>query len=295
MDFEDDNISEWTVRTLVHARCSPELEELYVRLNNILGDCNNTAHLDELDALLNELTSQNIDPTQVVISVDEIMRMATERGLNWIGVELDPEVPIEMLIEAADVLLLFDPTDTPSIVLEMMDAAEDVDDAFCKLMAQFGTYEEDDWFTQILQIGDHFTANVRKVAADALQGDEAASEIDTSVDSDLLKRLSRLVKANKESLGAELGTSNLGLGMSLESLYGLHVGRLLDLTTEQQVDQLYSLAAISSESFESAAPAVASCLDDLCYDTDVRRKAEQIRAKTHSVYAPIFGDRNAQV
>lgn len=287
---EEDDISQWTVRTIARDRCSPELEELYVRLNKTLNDCNQTAHLDELDVLLAEMGSQNIDPTEIVTSLDEIMRMAVDRSLNQVGVELIPDISLEMLSEVADTLLLFDPTDLPGLVIDILDSAEDADDAFCKVMDQFGTYEYDEWTPQILQISEHFTSNVRKVCADAVTSDDVGME-DSSAD--LLKRLSRLVKANGESLGADLGSKNLGLGMSLENLYGLHVGRLLDLPEEQQVDQLYSLAAISSESFESANTAVAECLDDLCYDMDSRRKAEQIRMKVSEVYKPIFGVDNA--
>lgn len=291
IDTEGNDVSEWTLRTLVRDRCSPELEELYVRLNKTFSDCNFQAHLDELDALMNELGSQNIGPEHVVPSVDEIMRVAGERALNQCGVELVEDIPLEMFCEAADVILNFDPTDTPGIMVDILDSAEDADDAFCKVMEQLGTYEYEDWLPQLLAISDNFTKTVRKVASDAVTTEDV-----TTADGapDLLKRLSRLVKANGESLGAELGSMNLGLGMSLESLYGLHVGRLLDVPPEKQVDQLFSLAAISNESFESAITSISECLDDLCCeDVDSRRKVEQIRIRMADQYKPIFGGDDA--
>jgi len=289
-DFEDDDIIQWTIRTLVRDRCSPELEELYVRLNQTLSACHWKAHLDELDALLGELGSHNIGPEQVTVSVDEILRLSTERALNNCGVELNPDIPLEMLAEAADIILNFDPTDTPGVLVDLLDSAEDVDDAFCKIVDQLGTFDYEEWIPQLVQISDGFTKTVRKVCADAVTTDDVTSEDGSP---DLLKRLSRLVKANGDSLGATLGSQNLGLGSSLESLYGVHVGRLLDKPVETQVDQLFSLAAISSESFESAQVAIGECLDDLCFEIDVRRQAEQLRPRYAEKYKSIFGEGDA--
>ena len=81
-----------------------------------------------------------------------------------------------------------------------------------------------------------------------------------------------------------------GIGASLESLYGLYVGKLIDQSLEQSVDDLYSMAVLSCESLGSAQAGVATWLDDLCTDADERRRAEQISLRLSREYASIFGE-----
>jgi hypothetical protein len=284
----DDFVTELTVRTIVRDRCSPELEEIYVNLNNSLIQSNTTSHLEEMDLIFAMLNDQSMDLTEVVQSLDEVLRIAAERSLNICGVELDPDIPIAMLAEVYDIIVNFDPTDTPTILVNLLDAAEDVDEAFAKLVAQLGTYSEDILMDNILEISPYFTRNVRKVCSEAVIANDV-TEITGTSDGELLKRLSRLVKNDKETIGAQMGINNEGLGVSLESLYGVAVGRLIDLPMDDAINQLYSLAVISNESFESATRSISTCLDDLFYEMDDRRKAEQVRLKLSTVYQPIFG------
>lgn len=288
----NDNAVEWTIRTLCRGHCAFELEEWYVRLNSALMQANQKAHFDELDLIFAQHNDQNIDVLEIVPAVDECLRMSAERALNICGVELNPDIDIEKLIEAVEIIVNFDPTDTPTILVDMLDGAEDVDDAFAKLMAQLGTYEEDDWHPEIVSISPHFTSNTRRVCKSAAESIEAP-EIDVDASQELLRRLSRLVHANKESLGAELGSANTGLGVSLESLYNINISRLIDAPVDKAVDDIFSLAVISNESFEQAMVSITAQLDDLYYDMDQRRQAEQQRIKLRDVYKPIFGGRNA--
>lgn len=288
----DDYVTELAVRTLARDRCSPELEEIYVSLNASLIKSNTTSHLDEMDLLFAMVNDQNIDVTEIVQSLDEVLRISAERSLNICGVELNPDIPIAMLAEIYDIIVNFDPTDLPTVLVDLLDSAEDVDDAFSKLAVQLGTYSQTDWLDQILEINPYFTRNTRKVCKDAVVANEV-DEITMTQDPELLKRLSRLVKTNKNSLGAELGSKDQGLGVSLESMYGLNVGRLIDEPIDDAVDHIFSLAVISNASFEDSKHSISACLDDLFYEMDDRRKAEQIKLKLFDVYQPIFGAGNA--
>ncbi|MNG10861.1 hypothetical protein D3C84_943570 [compost metagenome] len=98
-----------------------------------------------------------------------------------------------------------------------------------------------------------------------------------------------------DSLGVELARDNVGVGASLESLYGCHVERLIDLSTEQAVVELFSLAAISCESYDKLDVSISAALDDLCYEMDDRRKAEQVRLNMMKSYRPVFGIENEKI
>ncbi|MNP97534.1 hypothetical protein D3C85_101360 [compost metagenome] len=294
MQSDDDYVTELSVRTLARDRCSPELEEVYVNLNKSLIKSNTTSHLDEMDLLFGMLNDLNIDPTEVVSSLDEVLRIAAETSLNICGVELSPDIPIAMLAEIYEIIVNFDPTDTPTILVDLLDSAEDVDEAFVKLVAQLGTYDEDLIAEQILQIHDNFTKNVRRVCKSAVEADNV-NEITSTRDGELLKRLSRLVKTNKDSIGAEMGSNDEGLGVSMEALYGLAVGRLIDKPMDEAINDIFSLAVISNESFEDAKISIGNCLDDLFFEMDDRRRAEQVKLKLFDVYQPIFGAGHAEV
>lgn len=285
---DNDDISEWTVRTLVRDRCSSELEEHYVQLNNILVAVNFPVHLDELDLILSQVNSQAIDVLEIVPSVDEVLRMAVERALANVGIEFQPEIPIEMLEEAADIILKFDPTDTPSILVGILDDSRDAEDGAIQLLVQLGTFEYERWMEQILEVHDGFCKNVRNVCTSALDSGTVVS-LTPGIDGDLLKRLSRLVKTNGDTVAAELVAANTGIGASMESLYGCHVGRFLDLPVDRAVTELYSLAVISGESFEQAQKSISASLDDLFYESDNRRIAEQVFKRTAETFKPIFG------
>lgn len=278
----------WTVRTLASERCSPELEALYVRLESSLSNCNVKMHYDELDNLFAELNDLNIGPEEVVPALDQILRVSAERALNICGVELRPDIDIEKLCEAIDVVCNFDPTDTPLVLIDALSATEDADEAFSRLMSYQGSFDEDSWFDDILEINPHFTKNVLNSLKSTAASNESV-EISSVKDGDLLKRLSRLTKLAKDSLGAQLGNNDSGLGVSTESLYGVHVGNLIDKPVDQAVSDIFSLSIISNESYEVAMESVSRCLDDLFYEPDSRRQAEQMRIKYTDIYKPIFG------
>jgi hypothetical protein len=292
LQVNEDNIVEWTIRTLCRDRCAPELEELYVRMNTALHVANMKAHYDELDLLYAQLNDLNIDPLEIVPAVDQVMRISAERALNFCGVELDENIPFEQLCDVVEVIVNFDPTDTPTILMATLDGCEDVDEAFCKIMEHQGTFEEDTWYQYIKEITPHFTKNTRKVCKDAAEAIDAPT-FDAAASADLLKRLSRLVKRDKESLGAEIGSEDKGLGLSTESLYNTYIARIIDSPVEKAVGDIFSLAVISNEAYDVAMESVSACIDDLFYDIDQRRQAEQVRLRLKETYKPIFGDRNA--
>jgi hypothetical protein len=287
-----DNIVEWTIRTLVRDRCSPELEELYVRLNAALEQAGCRMHFDALDNLLATLNDLNISPEEVVPGVDEELRVAAERSLNICGVELQSEVSLVMLCEAVDVICNFDPTDTPSLLIDVLNSAEDADSAFALLMSYQGTFEETDWIAEILEISPNFTSTVLRSLKETADADETV-EIDPAHGQELLKRLSRLVRTNGETIGAELGKNNTGMGVSTESLYGVHVGNIIHKPIAAAVEDVFSLSVISNERYEVAMESVSRCIDDLFYEPEQRREAEQVRIRLSETYKPIFGGADA--
>lgn len=277
------------IEELCTNRCVPELMHCYVQLNNVLNKCNFSIHLDELDVLRGKMNSQTIDILGIVPAVDEIMRTAINRALLELGVEFSADIRIEMLVEAAEQLLLFDPTDNPTLITNTMEGTEDDSDALCRLLELIGTYTYDDWFTVVYEVSDSFTRNLVKVCRKVETFQETPAG-DPGFNSKLFQRVGRMMKEAADTHAGDLVTHAVGVGASLESLYGVHVGRYVDMEPTQAVRELYALAAMSSESFESAERTIGVCLDDLYQDVMQRGAAERSRKRIAETFKPIFGE-----
>lgn len=272
---------------LAFGQCSPELQSSYSRIFSIFEQVDYVGHLDELDLLFAKVNDHNIDSMEVIPALEAIVRVSVDKCLEAIGVAIDGETPIDMVEDVLLCLLQFDVTDSPGVFVGIIDGAEDTLEALLSILAYVGNYSEDDWFRYIVSVSDNTVDRVRQIAAK--ENERVQSREDTVGTDELNRRISALAQARPDSLGVALAKDNIGVGASMESLYGCHVHRLLDLSTEQAVVELFSLAAISCESFERVDVTVSAALDDLCYDMEKRRIAEKMKGNLLKSFRPIFG------
>lgn len=275
------------VAEMLIGRAAPELILLYLELLQTLYEANFTNHVEEIDLLHASLNSHSIDTSEVTEAVDAIIRTAYDRCFSLLGISTTDDIPLDLLAELGDIVLLYDTTDTPEFILNAVDSAEDADEAFLKILEFKGVREIEEWMPYIASVNPGTVDRIRKLAVDEINN---SARTDHTFDHDLGRRLSRLSKLRQNTVGATLVNQQSGIGASLESLYGLYVGKLFDQSLEQSVDDLYSMAVLSCESLGSAQAGVATWLDDLCTDADERRRAEQISLRLSREYAPIFGE-----
>lgn len=292
-DIETDDASQELLAALTFGQCAPELASSYSRLATILNDVDFTGHIDELELLFSLVNDHNIDTTEVVPSIDAIFRVAVERCLQSVGVALDADTPLAMVEDALGTLLQFDPTDAPTVFVGIVDAAEDDVEALLSILAYVGNYDEDTWFPYIVECSENTIRRIREISTK--EDSRIQSQADLVDSDELNQRVARMAALRPDSLGIELARDNVGVGASLESLYGCHVERLIDLSTEQAVIELFSLAAISNESYDKLDQSISAALDDLCFEMDDRRKAEQVRLNMMKSYRPIFGIENEKI
>lgn len=291
--IDTDDASQPLLAALAFGQCSPELQSSYSRIATILNDVDFTGHIDELELLFSMVNDHNIDTCEVIPSIDAIFRVAAERCLQSIGVALDADTPLAMLEDALGTLLQFDPTDAPAVFVGIVDASEDGIEALLSILAYVGNYSEEDWFPFIVECSENTVRRIREISAK--EDSRIQSQTDTVDPDELNQRIARMASLRPDSLGVELARDNVGVGASLESLYGCHVERLIDLSTEQAVVELFSLAAISCESYDKLDVSISAALDDLCYEMDDRRKAEQVRLNMMKSYRPVFGIENEKI
>jgi len=284
---ETDDASQSLLAALAYGQCSPELQSSYSRILSIFDAVEFTAHLDELELLFSLVNDHNIDTTEVTTSIDAIIRVAAEKALKTIGVELDADTPIDMLEDALGTLLQFDPTDGPQVFVGIVDASDDSTEALLSILAYVGNYSEEDWFPYVVGVSENTIERIRQISTK--EEARITTQPDLINSDELNKRISTINTMRPDSLGAELARNNIGVGASLESLYGCHVERLIDLSTEQAVMELFSLACISNESYDKLEFSISWALDDLCTEMDTRRRAEQMRIEMMKTYRPVFG------
>lgn len=292
-DIETDDASQELLAALTFGQCSPELASSYSRLATILNDVDFTGHIDELELLFALVNDHNIDTTEVVPAIDAVFRVAAERCLQSIGVAFDADTPLAMLEDGLGTLLSFDPTDAPAVFVGIVDGSDDDTEALLSILAYVGNYSEEDWFPYIVDVSENTIRRIREIATK--EDNRIQSQTDTVDSDELNQRVARMAALRPDSLGVELARDNVGVGASLESLYGCHVERLIDLSTEQAVVELFSLAAISNESYDKLDQSISAALDDLCFEMDDRRKAEQVRLNMMKSYRPIFGIENEKI
>lgn len=287
LDSDNDDVSQQLLNLLTYGRCSEELATLYSQVLSIFNTVGFTAHIDELDLLTIQLNDHNIAPEEVVEAADSVIRSAADKAFSMIGVVVTHDIPIGYLAEALDILVNFDTTEVPETIFNMMEASEDPVEAILELLEYQGTYLSDDWMCYIESVDENTIKRIKKISLDEIRSKNTPTQ--AAIPTDTLRRVSKLNKYRKDTLGAELSVEGIGVGQSLESLYSLHVGRLIDMSLENAIDGIFSLAAISNVSQESLESEIGTCIDDLCYEAEMRRKGEQIRFKMIDQYKTIFG------
>lgn len=290
---DTDDVSQSLLAALTYGQCSPELASSYSRILTIFHEVDFTAHVEELDLIFTMVNDHNIDTTEVTNSIDAVIRVAAERALKAIGVELDADTPIDMLEDALGTLLQFDATDCPQVFVGIVDASDDSTEALLSILAYVGNYSEEDWFPYVVGVSENTIERVRQIATK--EDVRITTQPDLINTDELNKRVATINSMRPDSLGAQLARDNIGVGASMESLYGCNVERLIDLSTEQAVVELFSLACISNESYEKLEHSISWALDDLCVEMDTRRRAEQLRIEMMKTYRPVFGIQHEKI
>lgn len=286
-ELETVDASQHYLLTILDGNCSDELIKLYSQLLSVFNEINYTGHIDELELLYSKLVSQSIDISSITSVVEDVLRTSCSKLFDTIGVGLNDDIPMNMLVEATDILLNFDPTEFPSIVYHCVESEDDSIEAIMKLLEKLGTYTSDEWFPYIADVSGDLIDRIMKVCMDEMNKREG--QLDIKVPSDLLQRIGRTVKQKPDTLGAQLAEAQVGGDISLEALYERHVGRFIDMDIRTAVDNLYSLAAISNVSLESLDSKITDCLYDLYVDLESRREVDKVKVVIDEQWKDILG------
>lgn len=272
---------------LLSGRCNPQLAELYLALNQQLELCGLQDYDIELTMLYG--VEDQVDPLSILPTVDTIFRTAAGIALNRIGVSVDGEIPLDMLVEIVRILVNFDPTDTPQVLLDVLNGDEDDLETLLELLEQQSRFSSDDFFPYVLSVKPELIKAARTVCEAAVETRQAVPDSGAlAMNREIVRRFNVWKQQDPAAVGMQLGAEGVGLGMSMESLYVCRVGDLLDATEPDMVGHLISLAAISCESLATHKAKIEECLDDLCPDVMSRQRAQQHLTQRYPAYLALM-------
>lgn len=272
---------------LLSGRCNPQLAELYLALDQQLKLCG----LQDYDIELTMLYSveDQVDPLSILPTVDTVFRTAAGIALNRIGVSVDGEIPLDMLVEVVRILVNFDPTDTPQVLLDILNGDEDDLETLLELLEQQSRFSSDEFFPYVLSVKPDVIKAARSVCEAAVETRQAVPDSGAlDLNRQIVRRFNVWKQQDPNAVGIQLATEGVGLGMSLESLYACRVGDLLDVSEQDMVGHLISLAAISCETLSSHKAKIEECLDDLCPDVLSRQRAQQHLTQRFPAYQTLM-------
>lgn len=268
---------------LLSGRCNPELAALYLALTEQLELCGFQDYDTELTLLYS--VEDQVDPLTILPTVDTVLRTAAGIALNRIGVEVEGDLPMDMLVEVVRVLVNFDPTDTPQAILDILNGDEDDLETLLLLIEQQTRYSADDLMPYILAVKPETMKAAVQVCEAAVETRQAVPDSGAlDLNRQIVRRFNVWKQQDPDAVGMQLGVEGVGLGMSMESLYVCRVGDLIDASEADMVGHLISLAAISCEDLKDHKALIEECLDDLCPDLLSRQRVQQILMQRYTPY-----------
>lgn len=267
---------------------SPEYIQQCVELNNILCRAGFTAQLEALDLLNAMVLADEIDNLSISLEIDALFRETLMVALRTCGVFFDEDIPFDRLIDLSRIILHFDVTETPQVLLDQVNSAEDDIDALCKTLAFLNHDDEDDWLPHIAEVGVGLIHRIQHLAQEQQSVLDNRTGLDTQLQYSMNERLLKIKAQGDSSVINNI--DGLSATPSMESMYVLHLANLIDVPLEQAVDGVCSISFTCAPSFEAAVQGVNTLLDDL-YDTpNERMEAEGMKQKYIQKYAPIFSE-----
>lgn len=244
--------------SLIYSICSDsvtnELLDLYQQTCSIFEQSSYTGHILELEHIYQLLSSQAISHSDAIDSVLETMITAGEEALNILGVTINEDIQLSLLNKLLDALLLFDVTEFPSTMFDIVEASEDPIECLAELMNFISVEDTNIWYENIVDVEPFFVDNLRLVLNDAI---DKMHDVPLVIDKEFNKRRKQVLEVVPESITIDSTTEE----KDLEELYDIHHKELQGLSMESSIKEIIALASISKSTPQGRIDALESILD----------------------------------
>lgn len=273
--------------TLLYGLASDELIQRYVELNQILLTSGYATQLDVFELMFTSIERDELDTMEVVIEVDNVLREACRLCLLECGLKYQEEISLDILIILTRAILLFDTTEDPQRIVDLIESSEEDHEALLEVLEYITAVDANEWITVISDVGTGVIDRIKDLAINATSVDYQVLDVDYQL-SDRFNKLKTLVadKPHQKQLVESL--ESLTTTPSLESLYMMHLNELVDASMEEAVGSIYSLACIANTLPEASFEAAKKILDDFYpYPLD-RQQAGQTLFNLKSGYDKVY-------
>lgn len=245
-----------------------ELLEIYSEICTTFHNVSYNGHVMELDYIESLLNAQNITTSDAADSVLEVLLTAVEDCLHVVGLSINPDIPIRLVPSLISTLLEFDTTDTPEPVMAIVEDSEGPVECICDLLGYYTQTESDVWLEHITGVEVKCITAIKyqlKLAIDRITSNDLGLGDHGKI---LRDRASALKSVMDDVTLADISTES----STLEDLYNLHVGSIVDMDSTAAVREIMGLAVMSNESSTSIDQSIDLVLDDLFYEPSERIK-----------------------
>lgn len=262
-----------------------DLLDIYAEICVVLHNIEYNGHVMELDYIESLLNGQDITTRDAADSVFEVMLTAVEECLNVIGVNINPDIPISLVPSLLNSLLEFDATDTPEPVMAIVDDSEGPVECVCDLLGYYTPTPSDIWLEHITEVDVKCIDAIKyqlRIVIDRLSSLDEGPGDQVKV---LRDRAVELKSVMDDITLADISTES----STLEDLYHLHVGSIVDMSPDVAVREIIGLAVMSNESSVNIDRSIDLVLDDLFYEPSERIKVNsQVRELKKSLTGLLY-------
>lgn len=262
-----------TVLNICGSGVQDEILDTYTEICTTLSTLQYTAHVTELDYVEMLVSSQAIGREEGVDAVRETMYTAIEEVLAQLGIEIDPDIRLELLARILGAYGTFDPTEYPQTMLDIVEDSEDPIECCTNVLEFITAIDASEWYNYVTDVTPEFISNLRMVLLAAID-DLPVQSLRIDRDFQRRRKLVQTAIPNTEMVGYTPESRDL------HAYYHMHHRRLQELSNESAVVELVTLAAIADHSPEGRLEALDAILETHISDPDERIRYNGLVSRT---------------
>lgn len=272
---------------LIATRVTPELNNTLSALDAAILAAGFSMHREEFDMMFAE--ESNIDANTIVDNVVAILRVAADKVLGTMEVEVGDDIPLDRLIALVNFLITFDRSDDDDRFYALIENRTSNEEVICDMLEIVTEYDSGDYLPYITRIGDNLIETMRRDIEEGFRLNEQPEEVPQFVK----ERLNKWGYDKPVAIAETFEEENVPDGVDMESLYSVYSDQLLDMSPTDAVDNLVYMALHSNVSNEALIDEIEFRMESTFLSLEDNQKAHLYLQKLKpSLESLIAGDSN---
>ena len=253
---------------LIEGRASDELSDALMALDATLVKAGFNMHREELNLLLS--MESTIEGGAILQSVVEILKIAGDKVLDAMEVEVTEDIPLPMLTSLIATLAFYEPSDNDDAIDAVIKLGESSDETLREILGMVTEFDSEAYLPYIAAVSDNLIKKIESIIAEA---DQFKVESSLPANPEVAKRIELARQKIESDFTKEVEEAGVPSGVSMETLYNHYTEHLLNTSLETAVKDLVYLAMISNLSTEAIVDETAFFIEDLYPSLEQNQKA----------------------